>query len=100
MDLSTPPPENKPAGGSGSRWQTRLKQLGLAGFLFFFIKGLVWIAVFTLGWKGCNTLRETERAGMRPDDAQTSAHEVPALQHVNHLSLFLFILEVEKGEAF
>jgi hypothetical protein len=59
----------------------------------------VWIAVFTLGWKGCNTLRETERAGMRPDNAQASAHEIPTLQHLNDLSLLLLIFEVEEGKA-
>jgi len=38
------------------KWKDRLKKLGRAGFLFFFIKGLVWIAIFMgLGnWlKGC-----------------------------------------------
>jgi hypothetical protein len=31
-----------------------LKRAGLAGFLFFLIKGLVWIAVGLFAWKGCN----------------------------------------------
>ncbi|MDZ4681834.1 MAG: hypothetical protein SH848_07055 [Saprospiraceae bacterium] len=29
-----------------SSTKTWLKRLGVAGFLFFFIKGLVWIAIF------------------------------------------------------
>jgi hypothetical protein len=33
-----------------------LKKLGLVGFLFFFIKGLVWIVIFVFGVKGCNSL--------------------------------------------
>ena len=31
-----------------------LKRAGLAGFLFFLIKGLVWIAVALFAWKGCS----------------------------------------------
>ncbi len=34
----TPPPTSK-----GRRW---LQRLGWAGFMFFLIKGLVWLAVF------------------------------------------------------
>lgn len=33
-----------------------LKKIGIAGFMFFLIKGLVWIGVFVaafFGWKGC-----------------------------------------------
>jgi hypothetical protein len=30
------------AGGSGARW---LQRLGVAGFAFFLIKGLLWLAV-------------------------------------------------------
>ncbi len=30
-----------------------LKRIGVAGFLFFLIKGLIWIAVFFFAWKGC-----------------------------------------------
>jgi hypothetical protein len=30
-----------------------LKRIGVAGFLFFLIKGLIWIAVFLFAWKGC-----------------------------------------------
>jgi hypothetical protein len=29
-----------------NKFITWLKRLGLAGFLFFFIKGLIWLAVF------------------------------------------------------
>ncbi|TSJ39958.1 hypothetical protein FO442_16760 [Fluviicola chungangensis] len=31
-----------------------LKRVGIAGFLFFLIKGLVWIAVALFAWKGCS----------------------------------------------
>lgn len=31
---------------SDNRFKLWLKRLGVAGFLFFFIKGLVWIAIF------------------------------------------------------
>lgn len=34
------------------RW---LKRIGLAGFLFFFIKGLVWIGIFVFAAKGCGS---------------------------------------------
>lgn len=29
-----------------TKWQPWLKRLGLAGFLFFLFKGLVWIGIF------------------------------------------------------
>lgn len=28
----------------------KLKKLGLAGFLFFLLKGLIWIVLFLLAW--------------------------------------------------
>nr|WP_294861625.1 hypothetical protein [uncultured Fluviicola sp.] len=31
-----------------------LKRVGVAGFLFFLIKGLAWIAVVLFAWKGCS----------------------------------------------
>lgn len=31
-----------------------LKRFGIAGFLFFLIKGLAWIAVALFAWKGCS----------------------------------------------
>lgn len=32
-----------------------LKKIGIAGFLFFLIKGLFWLALFTYtAYKGCN----------------------------------------------
>lgn len=31
-----------------------LKRAGVAGFLFFLIKGLAWIAVGLFAWKGCS----------------------------------------------
>ena len=30
---------------------TYVKRMGLAAFLFFFLKGLAWLAVFYFGWK-------------------------------------------------
>lgn len=38
-------PEKKP-----SKFATWLKRVGVAGFLFFLIKGLVWIGIFL--WAG------------------------------------------------
>ncbi|UPT66671.1 MAG: hypothetical protein M0D57_19875 [Sphingobacteriales bacterium JAD_PAG50586_3] len=34
-----------------ANWKKRLKQLGFIGFMFFLIKGLVWLAVFFWGAK-------------------------------------------------
>ena len=31
-----------------------LKRAGIAGFLFFLIKGLAWIVVALFAWKGCS----------------------------------------------
>lgn len=39
-----------------SRLKVWFKKLGVAGFLFFFVKGLVWIAIFAFGVEGCNQL--------------------------------------------
>lgn len=40
------------------RWISYLKKVGIAGFLFFLFKGLIWIAVFVFGVKGCSSLLE------------------------------------------
>ena len=34
-----------------SKFKERMKKLGLAGFMFFFIKGLVWLFIFFGGAK-------------------------------------------------
>jgi hypothetical protein len=37
-------------------WRRRLKGLGVVGFLFFLVKGLMWLAVFFFGatlFTGC-----------------------------------------------
>lgn len=36
-------PESQP---QKSKWRKRLEKMGIGAFLFFFIKGLVWIAIF------------------------------------------------------
>jgi len=46
-----PTPENTENKKGMKTW---LKSLGLAGFLFFFIKGLVWLAIFFGLVKACN----------------------------------------------
>jgi hypothetical protein len=35
-----------------SKWSLKgiLKRFGVAGFLFFLIKGLIWLAIFAIGW--------------------------------------------------
>jgi hypothetical protein len=33
-------------------WKKWLKRIGIAGFLFFLIKGIVWLFVFYALWKG------------------------------------------------
>jgi hypothetical protein len=36
-------------------WKTWFRRLGLAGFMFFLVKGLVWLAVFWgMAKVGCN----------------------------------------------
>lgn len=32
-------------------WKTWLKRLGFAGFLFFLIKGIIWLVVFYMAWR-------------------------------------------------
>lgn len=41
-----------PTRGNAKSW---LKKLGLTGFLFFLIKGLVWLGVFYFAGKGCSS---------------------------------------------
>ncbi len=36
-----------------SGWKGKLKAMGIAGFLFFLGKGLVWLYVFYAAGKGC-----------------------------------------------
>jgi hypothetical protein len=93
---ATPPTE---AGASG-RWKRILARFGLAGFLFFFIKGLVWIAVFALGWKGCQTLREPEGAGMGANNPEVAPHEILPFQRLDHAVFVGFVLEIDKSKSF
>lgn len=34
-----------------SKWKKWLKRVGVAGFMFFLIKGLIWLAIFYYGGK-------------------------------------------------
>ena len=43
--------QRQPPGGRARYW---LKRVGIAGFLFFLIKGLVWIGVFVFVGKSCD----------------------------------------------
>lgn len=35
------------------KFATWIKRLGVAGFLFFLVKGLVWLCIFYFAGKGC-----------------------------------------------
>lgn len=35
---------------TGNKWKAWLKRLGFAGFMFFLIKGLIWLGIFA--WAG------------------------------------------------
>jgi hypothetical protein len=39
---------NHPGVGDKRSWRTWLKGLGIAGFVFFLVKGLLWLAVAVL----------------------------------------------------
>jgi len=39
-----------------SKVKSWFKKIGIAGFLFFFVKGLVWLVVFYMAGKGCGNL--------------------------------------------
>jgi hypothetical protein len=39
---------------SQSKLKLWLKRIGFAGFLFFLVKGLIWVVVFILAAKGCS----------------------------------------------
>ncbi len=86
------------AGASG-RWKRILARFGLAGFLFFFIKGLVWIAVFTLGWKGCEALRNPQGASMSAHNPQVASHEFLPFEGFDDPLLLGFVLEIDKRES-
>lgn len=40
----------RPSGSSDNNLKSWLKKLGVAGFLFFLVKGLVWLGIFA--WAG------------------------------------------------
>ncbi len=46
---------NEPDNGLAGRMKSWLKRIGVLGFLFFLIKGLVWLALFWMGFElsGC-----------------------------------------------
>jgi hypothetical protein len=46
--------EQQPEDPKALKRKKWLKRAGVAGFLFFLIKGLVWIAVALFAWKGCS----------------------------------------------
>ncbi|MCW5923278.1 MAG: hypothetical protein KIS77_13110 [Saprospiraceae bacterium] len=48
-----PNPENPLLNMEKKDWKTWLRRLGVGGFLFFFIKGLVWLAIFFGVFKTC-----------------------------------------------
>ncbi|AEA43732.1 hypothetical protein Fluta_1741 [Fluviicola taffensis DSM 16823] len=45
---------NQPIDEKALKRKKWLKRVGVAGFLFFLIKGLVWIAIALFAWKGCS----------------------------------------------
>ncbi|HMU98776.1 MAG TPA: alanyl-tRNA synthetase [Chitinophagales bacterium] len=46
--------ENLPNEDSNkSKISSYIKKIGVLGFLFFLVKGLIWIAIFVFGVKGC-----------------------------------------------
>jgi|GEM_PF-559490 len=53
--------------------KTWLKRVGVAGFLFFLIKGLVWLGIFFFGFKSCSK-EKNQKAGnlFRPSAVITS----------------------------
>jgi hypothetical protein len=52
---NTPNTPNEAVQPEKSAWKTWLKRVGWGGFFFFLLKGLAWIAVWSLGWKTlCN----------------------------------------------
>ena len=51
--VTAPSPDNQKDEEKALKRKKWLKRAGLAGFLFFLIKGLVWIAVALFAWKGC-----------------------------------------------
>jgi hypothetical protein len=54
MSLNQPVPKHQPdQPGNRKALMPWLKRLGLAGFLFFAIKGMLWILVPVLVAKGC-----------------------------------------------
>lgn len=46
--------ENQQISDQTPKWKKRIKQMGFAGFLFFTIKGLLWLIIPFLVAKGCD----------------------------------------------
>jgi hypothetical protein len=53
-EVTTPAPEKRTDEEKALKRKKWLKRAGAAGFLFFLIKGLAWIAVGLFAWKGCS----------------------------------------------
>ena len=52
--VTAPSPEKQADEEKVLKRKKWLKRAGIAGFLFFLIKGLAWIAVALFAWKGCS----------------------------------------------
>jgi hypothetical protein len=52
--VTAPNPEKQTDEEKALKRKKWLKRAGIAGFLFFLIKGLAWIVVALLAWKGCS----------------------------------------------
>lgn len=53
-EVTPPTPEKRTDEEKALKRKKWLKRAGAAGFLFFLIKGLAWIAVGLFAWKGCS----------------------------------------------
>ena len=54
--------------------QNWFKKIGIAGFLFFLIKGLIWIAIWTAAWMGLKTC-ESKPDERNPTIQQEELHQ-------------------------
>ena len=52
------------------------KRIGVAGFLFFLIKGLVWIAIWVAAWMGFKTCESEPEDGNRATQQEELHHEL------------------------
>jgi hypothetical protein len=75
------------------------KRIGVAGFLFFLLKGLAWIAVWVFGVKTCQNLGHAEGTAVGLDHPQVATEELAAFEGFDDPILMGFVFQGDEGKT-